>query len=221
MFASRLSNRWLCGTHQMARGAWGLGLVLMLPMACAPTAISLSATAEPEGVSFGQSMERWTREGSIVSPVKFDTTLQVAATLRSPAFQAAYAARYAKLYAIHDAGEQTRVAQAEQDFIKNGVVFRVRLAAHDDRLTNLSQSKDFWRLMLLDDRGAHSTPQEITGLGTREQLDAAIFGEAHSVFSKTWLVRFPLPSKDSAPPRRLTLRVAGPEGKTDLVWQLE
>jgi hypothetical protein len=201
---------------------------------CAAPRLRLEADAEPSGTSYSQAFSRWTREGSVVSLQEFDTTLVVSATLRSRAFQRAYTERYISTYHISDAAEQSRVEKVERELADSGVNFWVRTACHNPKANDLLLSRGRWRVSLLVEPEAAAghgdpatqpaaqvlelLPDEVTQVTRGEAVEAALFNTQPDIYRRTWHVRFPrLPQK----PGKLTLRFAGPDGKTDLVWQLE
>jgi hypothetical protein len=206
---------------------------------CASPRLRLDAQAEPDGTSFQAAYTRWTRDGSVVSRQEFDTTLLVSATLRSRAFQRAYTDRYLKVYRVNDPVERTRIEQTELALPDTGLHFWVRTASHQDKLNDLTPAKGRWRIALITNGQGPSDqpatadsevlPDEITPVTRGDAVEVALFDQPPDPYRRVWHLRFP-PLKpanavEGAPlpstPRKLTLRFAGPEGKTDLVWLVE
>lgn len=200
---------------------------------CASPRLRLDAQAEPDGTSFQAAYTRWTRDGSVVSKYEFDTTLIVSATLRSRAFQRAYTDRYLKVYQVNDPAERARIEQTELALPDTGLHFWVRTASHQDKVNDLTPAKGRWRVALVvpsDQAGAEGSevlPDEVTAVTRGESVETALFDQLPDVYRRVWHVRFP-PLKPSvagvgvpSAPRKLTLRFAGPDGKTDLVWLVE
>lgn len=207
--ASRFRSRLLC-------------TLLLGWSACAAPRLNLAAESEPEGTSFNAAYERWTRDASIVSFRNMDTTFLISATLRSKAFQRTYAERYCKLYGIHDPAERARIETAEKAIAENGVAFWVQTYAHNDRWNDLSAKHSRWRLLLIDEAGGEVGPPEINLVGSDSLVELSLFNRSPDPLRKVWHIKFPpLRPVAGSTPRKLTLRLTGPEGKTDLVWQVE
>lgn len=191
----------------------------------------LDVNAEPAKSSYTSTFAQWTREGAVVSPSEFDTTLLVKATLRSRAFQQAYAERYLKIYRISDPAERARVEQTEMQLADSGLNFWVRTASHNYKLNDLTPQRGRWRIALLvepmpkTEPGQPTSelmPEELTPVVRNEGIELALFDQELDVFSRVWHLRFPpLPGAAASGPRKLTLRFAGPDGKTDLIWLVE
>lgn len=198
------------------------GMLLLGCAACATPRLNLASDAEPQGTSFSSAYERWTRDASIVSFRNLDTTFLISATLRSKAFQRTYAERYCTLYGINDPSERARIETAEQAVAENGIAFWVQTYAHNDRWNDLSPKHSRWRLLLIDEAGGEVGPPEISLVGSESLVELSLFNRSPDPLRKVWHVKFPSPrSVPTATPRKLTLRLTGPEGKTDLVWQVE
>jgi hypothetical protein len=192
---------------------------------CASPRLRLDVDAEPPGASFRKVRDRWTRDGALTSITEMDTALLVTATLRSPGFQHAYTERYLKLYAIQDPAERSRVTQSEQQLAESGLNFWVRTSTHSDKWNDFRPQHGRWRIVLVDDQGGEMPAEQITPVVRGEGLEVVLFDERPDVYSHLWHVRFPPPSPQTpglnGKQRKLTLRFAGPAGKTDLVWLLE
>lgn len=196
-------------------------------LSCAAPRLSLQSDVEPPGTSFSSTYERWTRIGRLISKTELDTVLVTSATLRSRAFQRAYAERYIKVYGLVDPAEQQRVRSEALAQSDAGIGFYVQTTTHDQRWNDLSPKKARWRVTLLDENGHQREAAEITALASNAMVESSLLGQSPDPFRRTWHVRFPsdsTPGLDAASvprARRLTLRIAGPEGTVDLSWALE
>jgi hypothetical protein len=199
---------------------------------CAAPRLRLDAQTEPPGTSFGSAYTRWTRDGSVVTIKEFDTTLLVSATLRSKAFQRAYTDRYLEVYRINDPTERARIEQVEMALPDNGLNFWVRTASHQGNLNDLTPAKGRWRVALMvpaEQPGQPDTevlPDEVAVVTRGESLETSLFGVPADIYKRTWHVRFPALKPQAGvagagTSKKLTLRFAGPDGKTDLVWLVE
>lgn len=208
---------WTVRRVGLAVGAW-----LLLLSACAAPRLALTADAEPSDASFDKSFERWTRDASVMSLREMDTSLLIYATLRSRAFQRAYTDRYCKVYGIQDPAERARIETAEIPAPDAGLSFWVQTAAHNDRWNDLLPAHGRWRLSLIDEQAGEVAPETVTLVGSTALVEVSMFNHSADPFRKTWHVKFPpLRQVPAGTPRKLTLRLTGPEGKTDLVWLVE
>lgn len=190
--------------------------------ACAAPRLNLAAEAEPAGTSFTKAYDRWTRDATVMSLREMDTTFLIIATLRSKAFQRVYAERYCNLYGINDPGERARVETAELALADGGIAFWVQTYAHNDRWNDLQPKHNRWRLVLIDELGGEVGSPEVTPVGAEQHIQASLFNRSPDPLRRLWHVKFPpLRPVNGPAPRKLTLRLTGPEGKTDLVWQVE
>jgi hypothetical protein len=191
---------------------------------CAAPRLRLEAESEPPGTSWKRVFDRWTRDGAVVSWQELDTTLVVSATLRSRAFQQAYADRYLTVYQIKDPAERARVARDDLLKTDSGLHFWVRTASHNYKWNELQPDRGRWRITLIDDQGGEQSPDEVSLVIRSEAVETALLGQPSDPYRRTWHLHFPsLPPRrpESPAPRPLTLRFAGPEGKADLVWLVE
>jgi hypothetical protein len=205
----------------MKRVAW-LAL-LLCGCAGAPVKVSLGEPSPPPTAKdYVDQLKRWTRHAHLRSD--FDQALDVDATLRSPEFREAYAAKYIELYRIGDENK----ARIRGEILSDGAdtyEFHVETATHDYGLNDLTSAKTIWRVSLIDDQGHEVTPKQVVGLRERRALDAEFYPYT-GVFSRGWTLRFPRARGDGTPlvgadTKALTLRFAGPQGSVDLVWVLQ
>ena len=188
-----------------------------------PTRVSLGEpAAAPKADDYVGELKKWTRHAQIRSD--FDEALDVNATLRSPEFREAYAAKYIEIYRI-PAESQARV---RGELIADGAdtyELHVETSTHDYNLNDLTSAKSVWRVSLLDDEQHEVTPLSVTSIKSRRQLDLTFYPYA-DIFSRGWTIRFPRARADGTPlvgadTKSLTLRFAGPQGSADLVWVLK
>lgn len=190
--------------------------------ACAAPRLNLAAEAEPPGTSFNKAYDRWTRDATVMSLREMDTTFLIIATLRSKAFQRTFADRYCALYGINDPAERARIETAELSLADGGLAFWVQTYAHNDRWNDLLPKHNRWRLVLIDELGGEVGSPEVTPVGSEQHLQASLFNRSPDPLRRLWHVKFPpLRPVSGSAPRKLTLRLTGPEGKTDLVWLVE
>ena len=196
---------------------------LVLGCASAPVVVSLGEPSKlATSKDYVSQVKRWTRHAHLRSD--FDEALDVDATLRSPEFRDAYAAKYIELYRI---GAENQ-AHTRGEIMADGAdtyEFHVETATHDYALNDLTSAKTVWRLTLVDDEGHEVQPTRVTPVKERRKLDEEFYPYV-SIFSRGWTVRFPRTRADGTPlvgsdTKALTLRFAGPQGSVDLVWVLK
>ncbi len=199
--------------------------------ACAPGPVSLERPTAPLFArDYPRLYDRWTREGRILSITDFDTTLLVAATLRSPEFQSAYAARNIDLYQVKNPDQQAEMEKKAADRAGDGIGFVVQLTSHAYNATDLEPSRGLWRVALLDDTGTEAKTPEIALFRTPHDVATERYNpDLRTVMAgplgRIWNIKFPNQRTDGQPLlrpelRRLVLRIAGPQGKLDLTWNL-
>jgi hypothetical protein len=197
--------------------------LLLVGCASTPTQVSLGEpSAKLTANDYVAELKKWTRHAQIRND--FDEALDVDATLRSPEFRHAYAAKYLALYRIPPESQ----ARVRGELISDGAdtyELHVETATHDYNLNDLTSAKSVWRVSLLDDQGHEVTPLSVTAIKTRRQLDLEFYPYA-GIFSRGWTIRFPRARADGTPlvgadTKALTLRFAGPQGSADLVWVLK
>lgn len=197
--------------------------LLLVGCASNPPHVSLAEPSPPPTAKdYVDQLKRWTRHAQIRND--FDVALDVDATLRSPEFRHAYAAKYVDVYRIPP-GTQPRVVG---ELLADGAdtyEFHVETATHNYDLNDLTSAKTVWRVSLLDDQQHEVTPSSVAAVKSRRELDQEFYPYA-TIFSRGWTVRFPRARGDGTPlvgpdTRSLTLRFAGPQGSADLVWVLK
>jgi hypothetical protein len=191
--------------------------------ASAPIVVSLAEPSPPPTAKdYVDELKRWSRHAHLRND--FDQALDIDATMRSPEFREAFAAKYIQLYRIGDENK----AHTRGEILADGAdtyEFHVETATHDYGLNDLTSAKTIWRVTLLDDQGHEVTPVRVVGLKERRALDQEFYPYG-TIFSRGWTVRFPRARNDGSPlvggdTKSLTMRVAGPQGSVDLVWVLK
>jgi hypothetical protein len=169
------------------------------------------------------TLKMWTRHGHLMDD--FDTALDVDATLHSPEFRAAYTEKWIQVYRVGP----SEAARVRGELLKESTEnweFHVETSAHYYHLNDLSTNRSVWRVALFDDNGHEATAKNISSDGGKKrEIDLEFYPYAN-VFSRGWKVRFPRQLADGTPlggpgTKTLTLRIAGPQGSMDLVWNLK
>lgn len=204
-------------------------LACLCAAGCAEPAVRLRPAAPPTARSYVSVYERWTRVGRVHSWKEMDTMLVLHATLRSQEYQQAYLARRAELYRVAGEEERKRLADEEAKRDQGGVRFLLQSIGHSYTWADLTPGRGFWQLRLIpdDDDGAAVAPLTIEQVKSAQALETEVYRtDTPSVptpFVRTFHVTFPKASAAGkeilgGQTRKLTLRVAGPQGRTDLTW---
>ena len=197
-------------------------LVALMLAGCggAPVRLSLEPPATaPPARDYVDELKKWTRAGHLRDD--FDEALSVRATFRSPEFRAAYAEKWVKVFRIgpDDAARQrARILSEGADTWE----FHVESQAHRWEINDFSSKKSIWRVALVDEQGREVLPKEVIATTSRRELEVEFYPYA-SLFSRGWTFRFPKTLPDGTPlagpkTQSLTMRIAGPMGSIDLVW---
>lgn len=216
----------LLGRFGLLQLLWASSVCAVALSGCAPEVVNLSSESDPAGTTYSRSLDRWSRVGRIISKTEFDTQLLVVATLRSKAFQRAYVDKYLKTYGIVDRWERTRVEKEQAEQTQGGLALFVRSTTHSSSWNDLRPQASKWRLSLLDDQGREVQADRIEGLTNRQAVEQTLLADQSDPFTKLWSVHFPEKASDGQPfPRdathKISLRVAGPLGQTELPWLLQ
>lgn len=196
-------------------GAAACGGSPVLSMRTAPRAFT------PE--DYDRIYRRWTREENGFELSKLQDTLHVSATFQSWEHRWAYVVRYASDYSL-DTNERTELLRASLADAEQTHRFFVTLAGQDWRESDLTSERAAWRVVLVDDRGTTIAPTELVRVARPGPIERGYY--AITPFRQVFRVAFPAHHPDGSPTiapdaRRITLRLTGPQGAVDLVWEFE
>jgi hypothetical protein len=161
----------------------------------------------------------WTRHDYAEHDV--DKALEVWATFKSWDFREAYVEKYASIYSLPDA-ERTKLRQGERDLYHAVYEFHVIAQSASWDWNDLEKGTTPWRLTLVDALG-HELPSERVRVQKLPDAYEREFFPAKGPFTKSYSVRFniPAPGADFVGVKSgsLTLRIASPIGRIDLIWK--
>jgi hypothetical protein len=160
--------------------------------------------------------EDWTRTSTLRG--QYQEVLEVAATLKSPEWRAAHAARDAEHRGLVGAARDQRIAQAKAD-AAGPFEFQLMVTTWDRRENDLDRGqKSTWRVRLLDANGNEIEPLEIIkdrrpAFVVRTEFPA--FGD----FAQAYILRFPREANVLGPNvKQVRLRVSGERGGLEVSW---
>lgn len=200
------------------RWVW-LSVVLMSACSSSAAPVSLSPEWPSQHGKYGDTQRAWTRSATLRSG--YDEVLRVYATLKSPAWRAAYVDRQARLGKLTDA---QRAALIDEHKTAIGGAYEVHLivTTHNHRENDLHRGKkSIWRLVLVDDRGTVIEPESIV----RDRRPVSVVRAEYpdmGDFSVAYIARFPHTAELLRPDAtQVTLEMSSPRGAVSLRWTSE
>lgn len=187
----------------------------------APVIVDFSPAARAyHGSDYPEVYQRWTRHEKVLHDA--DTALEVWATYKSDDFREAFVVHYAEAYALEDA-ERERLRQTQREASNASYDFVVTAQSNSYPWNDIEKKNSPWRVSLLDGAGHALAPDELT-VERLPDLFEREFYPAKTPFTKTYSIRFNRSAvrDDGFVGERsgsITLRLAGPFGHIDLVWQ--
>ncbi len=200
----------------------GLGLAALVS-ACASTAPKDVRFSESWPASAGsadsyrETTRTWTRHGRLMSG--YDKSLEVWATLESPAWRTAYVARRAKIDGLSPAERSALLAEQKQAHQAHYEV-HLRVTTYDRRENNLHRrGRAVWRVALVDDKGRRVEPTTIRRDKRPRSILRTYFPNMDD-FAEAYVAQFPRDAQlmgDGT--TKLSLRVSSGHGAVELTWR--
>jgi hypothetical protein len=184
-----------------------------------PVKIGTTWPEKPGG--YASTTARWTMWGSVRSDV--DLLYEVHATLKSAEWRAAYVDEYTKRMSLTE-DERSKLAAEQAKAASELWEVELIVETHESSWQDLASAKSMWRLALVGDEGREVLPLSVK-LDARNQADLeSWFPAMHWRQQRAYVVTFPAMGSDQQPlvregAERLTLEVAAPVGKVNLVWK--
>jgi len=172
---------------------------------------------------YDDQLQRWTRNEKIINLERLDTPLRVFATFFAPEFADAHVARLEDLFKISGRERDEKLRGFAKAF-KEHFTFVVFAATTDRKWNDLHKKNSVWRLALVNDMQQQVAPSDVKRELTITETTRSLYPHVEP-FYQMYTMRFPRVQEDGRPlvsssTRALTLRFAGPLGKTELVWRL-
>jgi hypothetical protein len=199
--------------------------VAALLTACASSAPKYVDFSEANRSLRSEDYERvlalWTRHAKTVV-VYQGTVIELWATYKSWEFRQAYIERYAKVYSLSDA-ERASLYNTQREAERQTYEFHVSVQMTNYKWNDLDKETSAWRVSLIDGSGSEIAPRRIEMLRLPELYESQFFPN-RTEFSQTYLIRFSRTEAQAAgfsgaATGRLSLRVASPLAKAEVVWQ--
>lgn len=201
-----------------------VALALVTAPACwtaTPVAVDFAPpTRVYHGAEYPDVYNRWTRHTKVVHDV--DTALEVWATFKSDEFREAFVARYAEAYGLKE-NSLDPLRQAQREAAAASYEFVVTAQSSNYKWNDLEKKSSPWRVTLRDAAGHEVSWNELKVEKLPDQVEQAFY-PVKTPFSKTYRVLFTraLARDEGFVGERsgsISLRLAGPFGHADLVWQ--
>jgi len=150
------------------------------------------------------------------------TVIETWAIYKSPAFRQAYVERYAKIYSLGDT-ERAALNNSQREASRQTYEFHIAVQMTNYKWNDLDKASSPWRISLVDGAGAELAPRLVELLKLPELYETQFFPN-RTEFSQTYLVRFSRVEAEAAgfggpASGRITLRIASPLAKNELVWE--
>jgi hypothetical protein len=210
---------------------WGAAvLALALGTACsAPKPILVDFSETPRDYraqDYKKVYDRWTRHDWALHEV--DAALEVWATYKSWDFREAYIERYASVYSMSEADRRV-LRQAQLESFHTGFEFHMTTQSANYKWNDLDKKDSAWRVTLLDGLGRELVPEYLRINKLPDAYEREFFPNK-TPFTKTFTLRFAVPAVDpatgspavdfkGAQTGSITLRIASPLGRVELVWR--
>lgn len=193
-------------------------LLLGVLAACggAPPRVQLTDEWPASPGAYAEVVDAWTR--TAIMRGAYQEALELAATLKSPAWRSAHAARDAANRGLHGAAREQRMAQARAEAAGPYEV-ELMVTTWDRRENDLDRgAKSVWRVVLLDAEGHEILPLEIVKDKRPRFVIRAEF-PAFGDFAEAYVARFPRDARVLGPGvRQVRLRMSSERGGVEVTW---
>lgn len=208
------------------------GAARAVAVACGLAAAAVSCATPSPRVDFSedrrnyrandyvQVLETWSRHEKIVRDV--GTVIELWATYKSWDFRQAYVEQYASVYNLTE-GERAALVASQREAARKTYEIHIAVQTTSYTWNDLEKDSSAWRVTLIDGKGAELDPAAVEIQKLPELYEAQFF-PYRTEFSRTYMIRFDRAEAEGAGfagPKsgRITLRVASPLAKAEVVWQ--
>jgi hypothetical protein len=164
----------------------------------------------------------WTRHSALVV-LDVGTVLDTWAVCKSWDFRQAYIEQYAETYGITD-HDREELRRSELEASRAMYEFHVTAESTNYKWNDLQSKDSPWKVTLVDGTGAEVAPSSLEVVKYPELYEMRFF-PTRTDFSRTYVIKFPKAATepDARPfagmaSGRITLRLAGPLGRSELTW---
>ena len=193
-------------------------LVLWFVAACGASEPRVHLTEEwPSKVDdYDDVVDKWTRKGVLRGG--YQEVIELAATLKTPEWRAAFAARDADNRGLQGAAREQLLAQA-QAAAGGPYELQIMVTTWDRRDNDLDRgAKSVWKIVLLDEQGMEVAPLEVV----KDKRPAFVVRAEYpdlGDFAQSYVARFPREAKILGPGvKKVRLRISSSRGGLELAW---
>jgi hypothetical protein len=187
-----------------------------------PRYVDFSETSRNyRGEDYEKVFTNWSRHAKAVV-VYQGTVIETWGVYKSWEFRQAYIERYAKIYSLSDA-EKAALYHTQREAARQTYEFHVAVQMTNYKWNDLDKETSAWRISLVDGAGAEIAPRRVELLRLPELYETQFFPN-RTEFSQTYLIRFSRAEAEAAgfggpSTGRITLRIASPLAKNEIVWE--
>jgi hypothetical protein len=201
-------------------------VLLALPGCAAPKPIIVDFSEvqrEYRSIDYQEVYNRWTRH-QVVRHEIADNALEAWATMKSWDYREAYVEHYAAIYNLSETDKSAlRAAQLESS--RDAYEFHVTAQSTNYKWNDLEKRSSAWKVTLVDGAGHELAPESVRLEKLPDPYEIEFF-PAKGPFTRSYVIRFVKPAAadgkepDFLGPRTgsLTLRIASPVGRLELIW---
>jgi len=203
-------------------------IALLLPMlagvGCAEPKVRLNeGPREYVSNDYESVLRLWTRSEQFTSLDTTDNVLTVTATYESWDFRWAYVVRYADDYRL-TVDQRKALLERSLTETRDSHEFYVALYAQKYKWNDLTADQPAWIVRLIDDEGTETAPSDIQAIKKPGAIEITYYPYTNP-FRSAFRITFPKVRADgtrtvSPEARWFGLRFAGPQGNTEIVWEI-
>ena len=199
-------------------------LAVLLAVGCAEPKVRMNeGPREYVSNDYESVLRLWTRSEQFTSLDTTDNVLTVTATYESWDFRWAYVVRYAEDYRL-TVDQRKALLERSLTETRDTHEFFVALYAQKHKWNDLTADQPAWIVRLIDDEGTETAPSDIQAIKKPSAIEITYYPYT-SPWRSAFRLTFPKVRADgtrtvSPESRWFGLRFAGPQGNTEIVWQI-
>jgi hypothetical protein len=197
---------------------------VLLGLGCAEPKVRMNeGPREYVSTDYENVLRLWTRSKQFTSLETTDNVLTVTATYESWDFRWAYAVRYSEDYRL-TVDQRKALLERSLTETRETHEFYVALYAQKYKWNDLRADQPAWIVRLIDDEGTETAPSDIQAIKKPGAIEITYYPYT-SPWRSAFRLTFPKVRADgtrtiSPEARWFGLRFAGPQGNTEIVWEI-
>jgi hypothetical protein len=194
-------------------------VVMLVVGACAASRPTVRLTDDWPAApgDYDDVVEDWTRKAELRAD--YQEVCELVATLKSPDWRAAHAARAAENRGLVGNAKAQLIQQAHADAVSGPYELEIMLTTWDRRENDIDRGKkSAWRVVLIDEAGQEIEPLEIVKDRRPVFVVRAEF-PGYGEFATPYIARFPRTTPIFGPTaKQVRLRMSSPRGGVEVNW---